>query len=199
ERALKEARDKLPGLGQQMLDRVSLILQARQAVQQRVGPAAVEKGTGPRRPALTDLRQLGTTPASAASSPAKVHPVLAELALLVPARFPDRIPFERLAQLPRYLKALLTRLERASYNSAKDEERGRLVAPYAAALHALQESRPPSPEAWQAREDFRWMLEEYRVSVFAQELGTAQPVSPKRLDEQLLKTRTLFGLANGRS
>lgn len=37
-------------------------------------------------------------------------------------------------------------------------------------------------------EEFRWMVEEYKVSVFAQELGTAFPISPKRLDEYLART-----------
>ena len=39
-----------------------------------------------------------------------------------------------------------------------------------------------------AREEFRWMLEELRVSLFAQELKTSVPVSPKRLDAQWAKT-----------
>ncbi|MEN9678542.1 MAG: hypothetical protein RIS76_4438, partial [Verrucomicrobiota bacterium] len=39
------------------------------------------------------------------------------------------------------------------------------------------------------REEFRWLLEEYKVSLFAQELGTAAPVSPKRLDELLERIR----------
>jgi ATP-dependent helicase HrpA len=34
-------------------------------------------------------------------------------------------------------------------------------------------------------ETFRWMIEEFKVSLFAQELGTAMPISPKRLDQQL--------------
>ena len=36
-----------------------------------------------------------------------------------------------------------------------------------------------------AEESLRWMVEEFRVSIFAQELGTDQPISPKRLDKQL--------------
>ena len=37
--------------------------------------------------------------------------------------------------------------------------------------------------------EFRWMIEEFKVSLFAQELGTAQPVSAKRLDEKLALIR----------
>ena len=48
---------------------------------------------------------------------------------------------------------------------------------------------PRSPEARQAMEESRWMIEEFKVSVFAQELGTACPISPKRLDEKLARVR----------
>ena len=40
-------------------------------------------------------------------------------------------------------------------------------------------------------EELRWMLEEYRVSVFAQELGTAHPISPKRLDKKIEQIRQI--------
>ena len=66
------------------------------------------------------------------------------------------------------------RAERATLNPAKDDEKAWLLEEF---------------NGWQAivpaakTETFRWMLEEYRVQLFAQELGTAQPVSPKRLKE----------------
>jgi ATP-dependent helicase HrpA len=53
------------------------------------------------------------------------------------------------------------------------------------ALRALQSRPSVSPEAQRQIEAFRWMVEEFKVSLFAQELGTAAPVSPKRLDQQL--------------
>ena len=56
--------------------------------------------------------------------------------------------------------------------------------------HVLRRIRAalPKSDAWlQAARDFRWMFEEFKASVFAQELGTAFPVSPKRLDEQLAR------------
>jgi ATP-dependent helicase HrpA len=96
-----------------------------------------------------------------------------DLDALLPPRFLETIEFERLAHLPRYLKAILLRAERAALNPAKDREKARLVQPY---LDALAKLRGP------AAAEFRWLVEEYKVSVFAQELGTAQPVSPKRLD-----------------
>ena len=87
--------------------------------------------------------------------------------------------------MPRYLKALLIRAERAALNPAKSQERLRQLAPYQDALKILQAQPASSPEAQRQREAFRWMVEEFKVSLFAQELGTAMPVSPKRLDQQL--------------
>ena len=103
----------------------------------------------------------------------------------MPARFLDRIEYDRLPHLSRYLKALLIRSERAALNPAKDQERLRQIAPYQTALDKLQAQPPRSQAVRQEIETFRWMIEEFKVSLFAQELGTAMPVSPKRLDQQL--------------
>ena len=70
-------------------------------------------------------------------------------------------------------------------NPAKDHERLRQLAPYLDALLKLQVQSARSAEAKRQIEMFRWMIEEFKVSLFAQELGTALPVSPKRLDQQL--------------
>jgi ATP-dependent helicase HrpA len=112
-----------------------------------------------------------------------------ELIALLPPRFLEEISFDRLPHVPRYLKALLTRLERAALNPGKDQERARQLAPYQNAWQQLQAAPPRSTEARQAMQEFRWMIEEFKVSLFAQELGTAQPVSAKRLDEKLAGIR----------
>ncbi len=70
-------------------------------------------------------------------------------------------------------------------NPAKDRERARQLAPYLDALKELQAQPAKSPAAQHQIEAFRWMVEEFKVSLFAQEVGTAVPVSPKRLDQQL--------------
>ena len=70
-------------------------------------------------------------------------------------------------------------------NPAKDQERLRQLAPYQDALKELQAQPTRSPAAQRQREALRWLVEEFKVSLFAQELGTAMPVSPKRLDQQL--------------
>ena len=92
---------------------------------------------------------------------------------LVPPDFLARTPHARLVHLPRYLKAILMRAERAAPHPAKDAEKSKLLTPFSGWEKTVPEGN---------REDFRWLLEEYRVSIFAQELGTAVPVSVKRLE-----------------
>jgi ATP-dependent helicase HrpA len=178
EAAVAEARRRLPGLAPQFMDRLGLILQLRQQVQQRIGAVAIP--VLPHSRTFSSLSQLG--------SPAAIrvaNPLADELAGLVSSRFLERIAYDRLTHLPRYLKGLLTRAERAALNPAKNRERLDRIAPYQDALKKLQAQPARSPEARRQIEAFRWMVEEFKVSLFAQELGTAMPVSPKRLDLQL--------------
>jgi ATP-dependent helicase HrpA len=113
----------------------------------------------------------------------------AELNGLLPPRFLEQVPFDRLAHFPRYLKALLLRIERATLNPVKDQERARQLTPYVEGLAKLKAKPAPSSEARLLIEEFRWMIEEFKVSLFAQEVGTAIPVSPKRLDQQFERAR----------
>ena len=101
----------------------------------------------------------------------------AELAGLLPADFVRVTPHGQLAQFPRYLKAMKQRADRWRQNPAKDAERARQLAPYAAAAARMKQEK--------AGEAFRWLVEEFRVSVFAQELGTVEPVSAVKLDRWL--------------
>ncbi len=80
-------------------------------------------------------------------------------------------------------------------NPLKDREREAQLAPYVAALAKLRAkaSADLPAEVRRGVEEFRWMVEEYRVSLFAQELGTAMPVSAKRLDQHLETLRFLVG------
>ena len=105
---------------------------------------------------------------------------------LLPERFLLQIPFERLVDLPRYLQAVLIRAARAKADAAKDAHKARLVRPYTDALAEFLSQPPDAGSVREARlESFRWLVEEWRVSVFAQELGTGQPVSTARLDRQV--------------
>ncbi len=96
-----------------------------------------------------------------------------DLARLVPADLLRRTPHAQLVHLPRYLNAVKMRAERASHNPGKDAAKAELLESF----DGWEEEVPV-----QNRETFRWLLEEYRVSIFAQELGTAHPVSVKRLE-----------------
>jgi ATP-dependent helicase HrpA len=160
------------------MDRLGPLLQLRQQVQQRIGLPANPTASTSRT--LSSLHQLGA-PAVVRNS----NPLLEDLANLIPGRFLDRIEYTRLPHLVRYLKALLIRSERAALNPAKDQERIRQIAPYQEALHKLRGHSPQSPAVRREIETFRWMIEEFKVSLFAQEIGTAMPISPKRLDQQL--------------
>jgi ATP-dependent helicase HrpA len=105
-----------------------------------------------------------------------------DLAALVPPDFVARVPHARLQHLPRYLKGLQVRAERWRQNPPKDAERARQLAPYLAAIAEVKDR--PGGEA------FRWLVEELRVSLFAQELGTAEPVSTVKLDRLLATLRS---------
>ncbi|QYM78497.1 DUF3418 domain-containing protein [Horticoccus luteus] len=108
-----------------------------------------------------------------------VHPqpyagLAAELEQLVPADFLRHTEFPRLENFPRYLKGMTLRAERWRKNPAKDAERAKELAPLVAAV------------AKRSREDpVRWLVEELRVSLFAQELGTAEPVSVVKVQRAL--------------
>jgi ATP-dependent helicase HrpA len=97
-----------------------------------------------------------------------------DIARLLPSEFLARTAPANLVHLPRYLRAIQVRAERARINPAKDAEKTKQLAAFAG-----WEKRVPEA----AKESFRWMLEEFRVSLFAQELGTAQPVSVQRLQK----------------
>jgi ATP-dependent helicase HrpA len=106
----------------------------------------------------------------------------AQLAGLVPPGFLRETPAGLLAEYPRYLKALSLRAERALRDPQRDQARMLELKPFHDALVAARRGGRDRDPAWQA---LRWDLEELRVSVFAQELGTKRQVSAKRLARQL--------------
>ncbi len=86
-----------------------------------------------------------------------------------------------LAHYPRYLRAMRVRAERLRQDAAGDQRRLLELLPYWRRLLALR-AQGRDDAAWWA---LRWLVEEWRVSLFAQALGTAQPVSVKRLQRAL--------------
>jgi ATP-dependent helicase HrpA len=99
-------------------------------------------------------------------------------ALLTPGFLRELAP-ARLAHFPRYLKAMRLRAERLRLDATKDQQRMLQVLPYWRAYlkHRAEGSEP--------LDELRWLIEEWRVSLFAQELKTAEPVSAKRLARAL--------------
>ena len=112
--------------------------------------------------------------------------LLVETGALVPRDFLERYSMDRLDHLPRYLRALEIRAQRGAYDPDKDREKEAFITPLKAVLgrHLTDITSGASPEKRSVFEELFWMLEEYKVSVFAQELKTSIPVSAKRLDEK---------------
>ena len=203
EAAVTRGRERIAGLVPRFMDQLALVLQALQQARARIGLPAPVKALPPKTRTLNDLSQLGSllvaapsagkapvgSAAPGTSSPGRPATLAEELAALMPPAFLDGVEFETLRHLPRYLKALTLRAERAANNPVKDAERAKAVAPYQAALARLRATPPAIPDAARRVDGFRWLLEEFKVSLFAQELGTAVPVSPKRLDESLATLR----------
>ncbi len=115
------------------------------------------------------------------NAPEATADVAQQLARLMPKRFLANSPWGPLQHFARYLKAITARLEKYRADPARDAAR-------------LAELRPIEQRYWrlvaerkgvvdERMQEFRWLLEELRVSFFAQELRTPQPVSVKRLDK----------------
>jgi ATP-dependent helicase HrpA len=107
---------------------------------------------------------------------------------LVNDGFVSATPPRRLPHLARYLRAGSHRLTKASENPARDADLAWRIGDVTAAYEKAQAAYAAgSPDAARAAElaDVRWMLEELRVSLFAQQLGTDGPVSEKRIRKVL--------------
>jgi len=91
-----------------------------------------------------------------------------------------------LEHVPRHLRAMQMRAERGLHHLDKDRLKAERLVKYNERLHGFQKeiSFSTSAEKKQAIKNFAWMIEEYKVSIFAPELKTAFPISPKRLDEK---------------
>lgn len=114
--------------------------------------------------------------------------VRAQAGDLVAPGFIGATPPDRLRHVARYLRAALVRLEKAPTQMARDTEnawRVREVLDEYDAVRAAVEAGRPDAERRAALDDVRWMIEEYRVSLFAQSLGTDGPVSDKRIRKAL--------------
>jgi ATP-dependent helicase HrpA len=155
-RRLEEGRNRFTLIAQEIARTASGILAERAAVEKKLN---VTEKTHPQ--AVQDIRQ--------------------QLGRLLSPGWLARTPWERLQHVPRYLKAASMRLDKLRADPARDArlaaELASLEQPYR--REAAARARHGAPEA--AFAQFGWLLEELRVSLFAQELKTPVPVSVKRL------------------
>jgi ATP-dependent helicase HrpA len=148
--------------------------------------------------AMERLRQAEAILAAVAEARAKLESPLmgwasgnlddmrAHLAALTPPGFLRDVPAAVLREYPRYLKALALRGERALRDPTRDQARMLELKPFVDALAGARAQGCAGEPGWQA---LRWDLEELRVSLFAQELGTKGGVSPKKLADRLSRLR----------
>ena len=104
-----------------------------------------------------------------------------QLQKLMPKRFLPLTPWAQLQHYPRYLKAVTLRLEKYRADPARDAAKLAELRPQEQRYWRLVAERKGAVDA--RMQEFRWLLEELRVSFFAQELRTPQPVSVKRLEK----------------
>ena len=104
-----------------------------------------------------------------------------QLQRLVPKRFLAVTPFGQLQHFARYLKAITARLDKYRTDPARDAARMAELRPQDQRYWRLVAERKGAVDA--RMQEFRWLLEELRVSFFAQELRTPQPVSVKRMEK----------------
>ena len=164
-RRLEEGRGRLEEVGGRLVETVRSLLREWRAVRGAVDAAR--------------------NPASAGA----VADVNAQLAALLPPDFIESTPHPWLGHVPRYLKAIARRLRHLPAEARRDAELAARVRPFAEALRTQwrvsEGLTGPRPELRQ----LRWMIEEFRVSLFAQDLKTTTRVSEPRLAEQLVRAK----------
>src|SRR3954468_4739642 len=155
-RRVDAGRSRFTLIAQEIARLAKTILAERQALEKRL--ATAERGF---QPVAADIR--------------------AQLARLLAPGWLSRTPWERLQHVPRYLKAAALRLEKLRADPQRDQrlaaELGMLEQPFRREVSARLRNDAAGAEL----EQFGWLLEELRVSLFAQELRTPVPVSVKRL------------------
>ena len=152
---VEEARPRLNLIGQELARSAAAILAEYAIVQKKLGQARSE----PRAAADIDT----------------------QLQALLPKGFLTQTPAAQLGHLVRYLKAAALRLDKLRADPARDAARLAEIGPLVQNYRRTLARRKGQADA--RLEEFRWLLEELRVSLFAQELRTPMPVSVKRLQK----------------
>ena len=120
--------------------------------------------------------------------------LISALQRLVPDTFIHLYDDRRMAHIERYINAMQIRARRALLDFEKDQAKDREVKTVVARLDQLLQalSSNATVEKRKALEELFWMIEEYKVSIFAQELKTAFPVSKKRLEKKLAEINRML-------
>jgi ATP-dependent helicase HrpA len=119
--------------------------------------------------------------------------LIADFDRLVPESFIDLYDPNRLTHLVRYINCMEIRAQRAPMDFEKDQAKANDIKTFSTRLDKIIKtlSANASNDKRKALEEFFWMIEEYKVSTFAQELKTAFPVSEKRLERKLGEIRRM--------
>ncbi len=118
----------------------------------------------------------------------------AEMEALAPRDFLSLYGMDRLSHLPRHLQALEIRAARAAIDPEKDRKKASQVEPFIQALEGFRKRLSPASPAGlrEAVDELRWMVEEFKIAVFAPEIKAAVRVSAKRLSEKIREIEAAF-------
>jgi ATP-dependent helicase HrpA len=155
EKVCKRADEERKGIVHQLIQRLSEVLEIRQDV-------------------LLLIEQKKTN--KAISYPG----MRSHLDRVAPSTLLSDYEFDELPHVARYLRAMRIRAERTKESIQRDIDKSKRVAPYEAKLQELEKLAKKHSRS--ATKPYHLLLEEFKVSVYAQELGTAQKTSEKRLD-----------------
>jgi ATP-dependent helicase HrpA len=136
-----------------------------------------------RREVLDQISRIKAMTRSKTRAPFNMDLYHKELIEIVPVDFLRQFDEEQLSSAIRYCKALQIRMERAYVSPDKDKMKAEQLVPHADRLKQLK-PRDPSPACLELLREYRIMLQEYKISLFAQEMKTRFPVSAKRLDQK---------------
>lgn len=158
--ALAAGRPRLWDAGREVIATARQILEARQRLEQLLDAPAPSTW----EPALADLRE--------------------QVSRLLPPGFLLETPWEAFVHLPRYLAGALARLKKLKESGHIRDARGMDDVRPMWKRYLERRATLPAEQATPELDRYRWLVEEFRVSIFAQELRTAVPISRVRLEKQ---------------
>jgi ATP-dependent helicase HrpA len=106
-----------------------------------------------------------------------------QLRKLVYPGFLEATPWEKLQHLPRYLKGMVLRMDKYSGNPERDQRHASAITGLWQQYEQRLEKHGKAGISDSVLGEFRWQIEELRISLFAQELKTPYPISVKRLQK----------------